>query len=315
MCGIVGYIGNKEAQQILLGGLKRLEYRGYDSAGVATISASSKVTLLRAKGKVTELAQKIAEHQVSDTVGIGHTRWATHGEPSKRNAHPHHVGEIYLVHNGIIENYLELKAMLAPFDYDFKSDTDTEVLTALIDHLYKSSETLLDATASALKMVVGTYGIALFSAKDSGEIIVARKGSPLIVGLGDEETFIASDASALVGHTDQVVYLHDGEVGVCTRDGVALYDVDVRPVESEAEKLEVDLQSIKKQGYDHFLLKEIHEQPESLRATLSGRVDTETGSVKLGGLNMSDDELRVIKNMLIVGCGTAYYAGVMAGRF
>lgn len=315
MCGIVGYIGDKEAQPILLGGLKRLEYRGYDSAGVATIARTSKVTQLRAKGKVSELAGKVTEHQTADTVGIGHTRWATHGEPSKRNAHPHHVGEIYLVHNGIIENYLELAAMLRRHDYDFKSDTDSEVLAALIDHLYQTADSLLEATLSALNMVVGTYGIALFSVKNPEEIIVARKGSPLIVGVGDGETFIASDASALVGHTDQVVYLHDGEVGVCTREGIKLYDIDAHPVETEAEKLELDLQSIQKQGYKHFLLKEIHEQPESLRSTLSGRVDAETNSVKLGGLNMTDQELRSVKNILIIGCGTAYYAGLMAGRF
>lgn len=315
MCGIVGYIGNKEAQSILVSGLKRLEYRGYDSSGIVTIDQKAKTTLLRAKGKVAELDAKVATHQTRDTTGIGHTRWATHGEPSKRNAHPHHVGDIYLVHNGIIENYQDLKRMLSKHDYTFKSDTDTEVLTALIDYVYKDASSLLEAVSGALKMVVGAYGIALLSVKNPDEIIVARKGSPLIVGVAEGEVFIASDASALIGHTDRVIYLHDGEIGVCTRAGVQLYDVDTQTVEAKVEKLELDLQSIQKEGFEHFLLKEIYDQPNSLRSTLSGRINLQTNSVKLGGLNMSDDELRDVRNIMIIGCGTAFYAGMMAGYF
>lgn len=313
MCGIVGYIGNKRVQPILMSGLKRLEYRGYDSAGVATISDKAKVTLLRAKGKVAELDEKVASHQALDTVGIGHTRWATHGEPSKRNAHPHHVGDIYLVHNGIIENYQELRSMLIKHDYDFKSDTDSEVLAALIDYSYHDASSLLEAVSSALEAVVGAYGIALFSSKKPDEIVVARKGSPLIAGVANGEVFIASDASALVGHTDQVIYLQDGEIGVCTRDGIQLYDIETHKVEARIEKLEMDLQSIQKKGFDHFLLKEIYDQPDSVRSTLSGRINVADSQVKLGGLNMSDDELRQIRNIMVIGCGTAYYAGMMAG--
>lgn len=313
MCGIVGYIGNKRVQPILMSGLKRLEYRGYDSAGVATISDKAKVTLLRAKGKVAELDEKVASHQVLDTVGIGHTRWATHGEPSKRNAHPHHVGDIYLVHNGIIENYQELRSMLIKHDYDFKSDTDSEVLAALIDYSYHDASSLLEAVSSALEAVVGAYGIALFSSKKPDEIVVARKGSPLIAGVANGEVFIASDASALVGHTDQVIYLQDGEIGVCTRDGIQLYDIETHKVQARIEKLEMDLQSIQKKGFDHFLLKEIYDQPDSVRSTLSGRINVADSQVKLGGLNMSDDELRQIRNIMVIGCGTAYYAGMMAG--
>jgi glucosamine--fructose-6-phosphate aminotransferase (isomerizing) len=313
MCGIVGYIGNKQAQPVLVSGLKRLEYRGYDSAGIATLNQKGTATLLREKGKVAELEKKVATHKTADQVGIGHTRWATHGAPSKRNAHPHTVGDIYLVHNGIIENYQDLKAELIKHDYDFKSDTDTEVLTALIDYLYKDAASLLDAVSGALKMVVGAYGIAVLSVKNPEEIVVARKGSPLIVGVGDDEVFVASDGSALVGYTDQVVYLHDGEIGLCTREGVQLYDIDANTVDAKVEKLEMDLQSIQKKGFDHFLLKEIYEQPESLRSTLSGRVNTDTMTAKLGGLNMSDDELRAIENVMVIGCGTAYYAGLQAG--
>lgn len=314
MCGIVGYIGNKESQPILLSGLKRLEYRGYDSAGIVTLNEKSKATLLREKGKVAELEKKIVGGKLSDKIGIGHTRWATHGAPSKRNAHPHNVGDIYLVHNGIIENYQDLKEGLARYDYDFKSDTDTEVLTALIDYIYKKDGTsLVSAVSQALKMVVGAYGIAVLSTKNPEEIVIARKGSPLIVGLGENETFVASDASALVGYTDQVIYLRDGEIGVCTSGGVQLYDIEAGTIDAAVEKLELDLQSIQKKGYDHFLLKEIFEQPESLRSTLLGRVSTDPLRAHLGGLNMTDTELRSIDHVMIIGCGTAYYAGLEAG--
>lgn len=317
MCGIVGYIGDKPAQNILVSNLKRLEYRGYDSAGVVTMGSNSPATLLRAKGKVAELEAIASKRKTADTMGIGHTRWATHGAPSERNAHPHHAGDIYLVHNGIIENYQELKTMLCKHGYTFTSDTDTEVLTALIDHVYQEAESpsLLKAISSALKMVIGAYGIAVFSVKNPNEVVVARKGSPLIVGVSDGEVFIASDASALVGHTDKVIYMHDGEIGLCTREGVQLYDIDTQAVEATIETLELDVQSIQKKGFDHFLLKEINEQPHSLRSTLSGRIQVDSMTAKLGGLNMTDDELRQVKNVLIIGCGTAFYAGVMAGYF
>lgn len=313
MCGIVGYIGNKKAQPLLLAGLKRLEYRGYDSAGIVTIGDNKKMTLLRAKGKVAELDTKVSAHTTADTFGIGHTRWATHGEPSKRNAHPHNAGSIYLVHNGIIENYQQLKVTLEKRDYIFKSDTDTEVLAALIDSLYQESNNLLQAVGGALQMVVGAYGIAVMSDKNTEEMVVARKGSPLIVGLGKSEIFVASDASALLGHTDKVIYLHDGEMALCRREGVQLYDIEAHAVNAQVETLELDLQAIQKKGFDHFLLKEICEQPESLRATLTGRVHLDTMTTKLGGLNMTDDELRSVKHVMVIGCGTAYYAGLMAG--
>jgi glucosamine--fructose-6-phosphate aminotransferase (isomerizing) len=313
MCGIVGYIGKKPVQQLLINGLKRLEYRGYDSAGIVTLDVTGKPTLLRAKGKVVELEAKVREHRTKDSVGIGHTRWATHGAPSKRNAHPHNAGDLYLVHNGIIENYLELKNTLSKRGYDFKSDTDSEVLTALIDSLYQKNHDLLEAVSGALQLVVGAYGIGVVSDKNPDELVVARKGSPLIVGVGEGEVFVASDASALLGHTDRVIYLHDGEIGLCTRDGVQLYDSEAHAVESQIETLELDLEAIQKKGYKHFLLKEIYEQPESLRSTLSGRVHTDTMTAKLGGINMTNEELRAVKNVMVIGCGTAYYAGLMAG--
>lgn len=313
MCGIVGYIGDKTAQQILISGLKRLEYRGYDSAGVVTLNSKGSATLLREKGKVAELEKRVSTRPTGDTIGIGHTRWATHGEPSKRNAHPHEVGSIFLVHNGIIENYQEIKEMLIERDYDFKSDTDTEVLAALIDYVYRESDSLLSAVGKALNMVVGAYGLAAVSPDKPDEIVVARKGSPLIIGVGDGETFVASDASALVGYTDQVIYLQDGEMGLCTKNGVKLYDINSNVVGVNIERLELDLQSIQKKGFKHFLLKEIHEQPDSLRSTLSGRVNVEDMYAKLGGLNMTDAELREVDHVMVIGCGTAYYAGLQAG--
>ncbi|MGB4762483.1 MAG: glutamine--fructose-6-phosphate transaminase (isomerizing) [Candidatus Saccharimonas sp.] len=315
MCGIVGYIGSKQAQETLVSGLKRLEYRGYDSAGIVTLSAKGQSELLRAKGKVAELEAKVAEHKTKDTVGIGHTRWATHGAPSKRNAHPHAVGDIYLVHNGIIENYQELKTELVKHGYDFKSDTDTEVLAALVDFVYQENGDLLSSVRGALGTVVGAYGIAVVSIKNPNEIIVARKGSPLILGVGEGETYIASDASALIGYTDKVIYLSDGEVGRCTREGVELSDVEAHAVDAKVETLELDLQSIQKKGFEHFLIKEIFEQPESLRSTLSGRVLVDKMSAKLGGLNMTDDELRAVRHVMIIGCGTAYFGGLMASYF
>ena len=317
MCGIVGYIGDKGAQPILLSGLRRLEYRGYDSAGVVTVDDKGKATLLREKGKVAELDKKVATHKTKDRIGIGHTRWATHGEPSERNAHPHKAGDIYLVHNGIIENYKDIKELLKTKGYTFASDTDTEVLTALVDSIYQEQDKkcLREAVSDSLATVVGAYGIAVVSVQNPDEIVVARKGSPLIIGVGQGEVFIASDASALVGYTKQVIYLNDGEMAVCDRSGVQIFDTSSTEVEATVEELEIDLQAIQKKGYDHFLLKEINEQPDTLRATLSGRLQPDEMSARLGGLNMTPDELREIKNIIIVGCGTAYYGGILASYY
>jgi glucosamine--fructose-6-phosphate aminotransferase (isomerizing) len=313
MCGIVGYVGKRGAQDILLGGLRRLEYRGYDSAGIITIDKAHNPTLLRAKGKVGKLTKLVSSKKKDDVVGIGHTRWATHGEPSERNAHPHRAGDIFIVHNGIIENYKELKAQLK--DHTFISQTDTEVLAALIDSFYDEKTSLCDAVSRALQLVVGTYGIAVVSTRQHDEIVVARMGSPLIIGLGEDETLIASDASALVGHTSQAVYLNDGEMAVCTSEGVQLKDLETHPIFPKVETIEVDMQAIQKQGYDHFLLKEINEQPQTLRSTLSGRVILDERRIQLGGLNLSPEQLRDIEHVTIVACGTAYYAGLLSSYY
>lgn len=313
MCGIVGYIGKRDAQDVLLGGLRRLEYRGYDSAGIITVDKAKKATLLRAIGKVSELGNLVAANENHDTVGIGHTRWATHGEPSVKNAHPHQAGDIYIVHNGIIENYKELKQELK--NHTFASQTDTEVLAALINSFYDTKISLKDAVRQALELVVGTYGIAVVSVRQPNEVVVARMGSPLIIGVGKDETLIASDASALIGHTSQAIYLNDGEMAICTRDGVELQNMNSQPVSAKVETIETDMQVIQKQGYEHFLLKEISEQPSTLRSTLNGRVVLEEKRVQLGGLNMTADELRDIEHVTIIGCGTAYYAGLLASYY
>lgn len=311
MCGIVGYVGDKNAQDFLVSGLKRLEYRGYDSAGVVTLSDSGEATLVRAKGKIAGLEEKLANERRDDHVGIGHTRWATHGEPSEANAHPHRAGQIYLVHNGIIENYKELKKNLK--EHEFKSETDSEVLAALINSFYKDGEyPLANAVVQALKLVQGTYGIAVVSTKEPTEIVVARSGSPLVIGVGNNETLVASDASALVGHTKRAIYLNDGEVATIKRDSIEIKTLNAEPVSAKVEEIETNLAAIQKGGYEHFLLKEIMEQPDSLRETLRGRVNAEKGLVRLGGPGLSEEELRNIQHLIIVGCGTAYHAGLLA---
>lgn len=314
MCGIVGYVGDKNAQDFLISGLKRLEYRGYDSAGIVTLDAEGKATLLRAKGKIANLEEKLAANKRNDKIGIGHTRWATHGEPSEKNAHPHQAGPIYLVHNGIIENYKELKETLT--EHEFKSETDTEVLAALINSFYKDGKhPLVNAVVQALKLVKGTYGIAVVSCMIPDEIVVARSGSPLVVGVGHDETLIASDASALVGHTKRAIYLNDGEVALVKKNSIEIKTLNAEPVSAKVEEIETNLAAIQKGGYDHFLLKEIMEQPESLTETLRGRVNLEAGTVHLGGPGLSVAELRKIKHLVIVGCGTAYHAGLLAGYY
>lgn len=307
MCGIVGYVGKKDAQDFLLQGLKRLEYRGYDSAGIVTLSQKNHPTLLRAVGKIINLESKIKDYRAKDHIGIGHTRWATHGNPSEKNAHPHQAGSIYLVHNGIIENYKALKEQLD--QYDFKSDTDTEVLAALIDSFYQDGKfSLEDAVSQALKLVKGTFGIAVLSVKDPEHLVVARSGSPLVIGVGENETLIASDASALVGHTKKAIYLNDGEVALISQDNIEVKTLDLQPVSAKVEEILTDLSAIQKGGFEHFLLKEIMEQPDSLRETLRGRVNTKEHTVHLGGPNLSIQELKSIRHLILVGCGTAYYA-------
>ncbi len=313
MCGIVGYVGKRPAQDVLISGLRRLEYRGYDSAGIATLDSENKPHLARSVGKIAELEKVLALKPHTGTLGIGHTRWATHGGVTVNNAHPHNVGDVFLVHNGIIENFRELKAALK--DVEFKSDTDTEVLAALINSKYDEKTSLKDAVAKALKEVRGTYGIVAFSPREPETLVVARLGSPLIIGLGEDETLIASDASALLGYTRNAIYLNDGELAVCNKEGAKVYNLDLKPIASTPEEIQGELEQIQKGGYDHFLLKEIMEQGTALKNTLSGRVDAKNGTMRLGGLNLTPKELKNLRHLVIVGCGTAYYAGLLASYY
>ena len=247
MCGIVGYVGKEKAQDFLISGLKRLEYRGYDSAGIVTLGEDGKDTLVRAKGKIVNLEDKLKQNKTADRVGIGHTRWATHGEPSEKNAHPHKAGNLYLVHNGIIENYKELKKELS--HHKFESETDSEVLAALIDSFYEDGKyPLANAVVQALKLVKGTYGIAVVSKLNPNEVVVARSGSPLVIGVGHDETLIASDASALLGHTKQAIYLNDGEVAHVTKNSVEIRTLNAEPVSAKVEEIEPNLAAIQKGG-------------------------------------------------------------------
>ena len=311
MCGIVGYVGTQESVPILLEGLRRLEYRGYDSAGVAILNGDG-IKIEKAAGKIGVLEKKIAAAHPVGTLGIAHTRWATHGEPNTVNAHPHTdcKGRIAVVHNGIIENYSTLKTALQKEGHRFTTDTDTEVLAHLIEKFFEGN--LEKAVASALKHVTGTYGIAVISRDDPGKIVGARHGSPLVVGICDgDEYLLASDVSAIIRHTNQVVYLDDEEMVVLTSAGIHTTTLREEAVSKKVETVDWDLEMIEKAGYAHFMLKEIFEQPQSLRNTLRGRLLLEEGTARLGGLNMSEREMRAIDRVIITACGTSWHAGLI----
>jgi len=312
MCGIVGYIGNRPASDILVTGLKRLEYRGYDSAGVAVLNGT--LAVRKKQGKVEELAGLLEGSPVTGSVGIGHTRWATHGAPSDVNAHPHasQNGRFALVHNGIIENYGSIRKRLKAKGYTFTSETDTEALVHLVDDVQRDTGLPLDeAVRQALTQVVGTYGVVVISEDDPDLLIAARKGSPLLIGVGEGEYFIASDASPLVEHTRQVVYLNDGEIAVLRRDGFEVRSIEGAPLNKEVHELEWSLEEIEKGGYEHFMLKEIMEQPEALRNAMRGRVRAEENRIKLGGLTDVMDRLLAAERIVIAACGTSWHAGLV----
>lgn len=312
MCGIVGYIGDKEASDIIIKGLKRLEYRGYDSAGIALVNG--KLSVKKGKGKVANLEAMLSEN-AAGTIGIGHTRWATHGEPNDINSHPHtsQSEKMALVHNGIIENYATLKKSLMQEGYEFYSQTDTEVLAKLIENiLSKNSElNLKEAVQLALHQVTGTYGIALIHEDYPDQIIVARKGSPLLIGVGNNEMLIASDASAVAEYTDKVVYLDDGEIAVINRDTYTVESAEQIELTKEVHELAMSLEEIEKGGYPHFMLKEIFEQPKALSDCLRGRINEETGLITLGGIEGVIDRLAKAKRLIIAACGTSWHSGLV----
>ncbi len=315
MCGIVGYLGNREAYPIIIKGLKRLEYRGYDSAGIAVLKDQD-IILTKTKGKVSDLEAKIGDHSSNSNIGIGHTRWATHGIPNDTNSHPHisNNGNIVLIHNGIIENYEPIKQMLSSNGFTFKSDTDTEVLANLIEYIKeKENITLAKATRLALNEVYGAYAIAVMEKNNPDEIITGKLGSPLAIGIGEDEFFIASDASPFVEYTKNAVYLDDGEIGVIRRG----LELEIRKIENDdvvkptIKELKLDLEQIEKGGYDHFMLKEINEQPKSINDTLRGRLLNEEGIIKMAGIGDHKQKWIDAKRILIIACGTSWHAGLI----
>ncbi len=316
MCGIVGYIGYKAACPILLNGLKRLEYRGYDSAGIALLNGGLHV--YKSKGKVADLESSLLNKNIEGTVGIAHTRWATHGEPNDLNAHPHYSASknIAIIHNGIIENYNSLKAELVNRGYEFNSDTDTEVLVYLIEDIQKNENVgLYEATRIALNQVIGAYAIVLISKSEPDILVAARKGSPLVIGIGEEDYYIASDASPIIEYTRQVVYLEEEEIAL-----VGLKKrLEIKTIKNEQktpyiQKLEMNLSAIEKGGFEHFMLKEIYEQPRSIRDSYRGRLSLDKGIVSLGGIKDYEQKLVNAKRIIIIACGTSWHAG-MVGEY
>ena len=315
MCGIVGYVGSKDAYPILIKGLHRLEYRGYDSAGIALINPAGKLNVYKSKGKVTELEHFVEDKDTSGTTGIAHTRWATHGEPNDVNAHPHYSenGSIALIHNGIIENYGVLKAMLAEKGYTFRSETDTEVLVQFIEYLHTENRcTLFEAVQAALNQVIGAYAIAVLDRTNNDEIIAARKSSPLVVGIGEGEYFLASDATPIVEYVKDVVYLNDGEIAVINRHK-PLQVVNLNNIESKIDirKLEMNISELEKGGYPHFMLKEIFEQPRTITDCIRGRINVEGTNVVLSGILDNKERFLNARRIIFVACGTSWHAGLI----
>jgi len=312
MCGIVAYIGKKQALPILIKGLERLEYRGYDSAGVAVLN-NGKINRVRSVGKINELEEKLKTTEVRGTIGIAHTRWATHGGVNEENAHPHFgaSGDIVIVHNGIIENYRELKTKFLS-DIETKSETDTEVLAHLIDLFYEGD--LHKAVLKALSLVRGTYGLVAMHKDHPDKLVVARLGSPLVVGVGEDEYYIASDTSPMLAYTKKVIFLEDGEMAEISRDEIKTFDLEDQDIVKCVEEIDWDEAQAEKQGYEHFMLKEIFDQPQVFEDAIRGRINMEEGTAHLGGFNMTDDELRSVNRIILLACGTASYAA-MVGKY
>jgi len=313
MCGIVGYVGPGQAGPILVDGLRRLEYRGYDSAGVA-VHDGQRIHTRRAAGKLRKLEEGLAESPLSGTTGIGHTRWATHGRPSEENAHPHVVDGVAVVHNGIIENHLALRARLEEAGATFASDTDTEIFAHLIGAELRATPNLTEATRKALREVQGAYAIAVLWERDPDRIVIAKSASPLVVGLGDGETLVGSDIPALLPHTRRMVFLDDGEVGTVTADGLSLTDLDGQPVERPERHIDWSPTQAEKAGFKHFMLKEIFEQPRAIEDTLRGRLDREAGQIVGSEIGLTPEDARQVQRVVLLACGTSHHAA-MVGRY
>ena len=313
MCGIVGYVGVREAQGLLLSGLKRLEYRGYDSSGIAIIlPKKNSISIRKSPGKISALEKLIKAKPLSGNVGIAHTRWATHGAPTQANAHPHQdcKGEIALAHNGIIENFEILKAQLIKKGHVFQSQTDTEVIVHLIEKFYKNIP-LEEAVRRALKLLVGSFAIGVISSKEPGKLVGARSGSPLIIGVGRNENFLASDAPAVLESTKDIVFLDENEVVILAKDGFKVTDLEGKTVFKKPVRINWDIAQAQKNGFEHFMLKEINEQPKIIESLVNSRIDKQTGKIIFQEQNIPEDKLKEIKNIFIVACGTAYHAGLV----
>jgi glutamine---fructose-6-phosphate transaminase (isomerizing) len=310
MCGIVGYCGARPAAEVLLEGLKRLEYRGYDSAGICVGSSGTDFELLKRKGKIRDLREIVGKN-VTGTFGIGHTRWATHGEVNDINAHPHtsESGDVVIVHNGIIENYLELRTLLEKTGSVFQSDTDSEVIAYLIEKYYSGN--LEETVRKVLPLLKGTYGIAVLHKNEPGKIVGARNGSPLVLGVGNQEMFLASDVTAILAYTKNAVYLNDGELVTLTSEGYRTFDIHDTLIQKQVEEIGWELEQIEKKGFDHYMEKEIHEQVASIRRAFQGRLNKDSATGHLGGLNMLPYELLQVKRVVIIAAGTSYHAGLI----
>jgi len=313
MCGIVGYIGPQEATPIVLDGLRKLEYRGYDSAGIATLN-QGKINISRAEGKLINLEKKLQEKPLTGQTGIGHTRWATHGRPSEVNAHPHNAGGFVVVHNGIIENYLDLKNQLREQGHNFSSETDTEIIAHLVEQHFRDCGDFEAAVRNALSDVRGAYAVAILSDKEPGKLIAAKQGSPLVVGQGQGEYFVASDIPAMLSHTREMIFLEDGELVVFTAERMDITTLEGTPVEKAPKTITWSPVMAEKDGYRHFMLKEIYEQPRAIADTIAGRIREDHGEVFLEGLNLDDATLKGLERIYIVACGTSWHAALV-GKF
>ena len=315
MCGIVGYIGPKKVVPLIIDGLRRLEYRGYDSAGIAVVDDRGHLELRRAPGKLPNLEEAIGHSPIDGVYGLGHTRWATHGRPTEENAHPHRdcKGEIVVVHNGIVENYLELKHELEREGHKFVTETDTEIVAHLVEK-YMDGGPLENAVRKAVNASEGVYALVILSTKDPRKIVAARSGPPVVIGLGKEEYFVASDIPAILSHTRDMFFLSDGDIAVLTRKGVRVTDVEGHSVEPHIHHVTWDPITAEKGGYKHFMQKEIYEQPRAVRDTMLGRISLETGNVFLDELDITEDEFPDLHDIKIVACGTSWHAG-LAGKF
>ena len=313
MCGIMGYVGHREAAPLLFQGLKRLEYRGYDSAGIASFT-NGHIAIRRTVGKLANLDQLLQAEPLPGSVGIGHTRWATHGPPSEENAHPHRAGDVVVIHNGIIENYLELRHELMDKGRTFSSETDTEVIAHLIDQYLQEGRSFAEATQAALRHLSGSFALVALSERDPGTLLTAKNATPIVIGLGEEESFVASDIPALLDYTRRVLFLDDGEMAEVSRRGVSISDFSGRPIERQPRHITWDPITAQKSGYKHFLLKEIHEQPQAIIDTMRSRILEESGEIALGELTDRLPVLDTVKRATLVACGTAWHA-CLVGKF